>query len=420
MSEAVVIQTQPKPRLPREFEVLLDQKLNHNGKGRTHLIKELGSREKVLNLLGDAWIGQMKPSEIAKKYNVGYYQVYRFLKEVEPYRENIIAYIKAKSDEEFISPNNYDANPIIQEWIAKIRRSGHTSALSHVPIMRNVLGYPLTPKQKATGVKRYVKGFRCTPEKFDLEMAKKFVDAYLKQHKVKKLPQKLRLAIRHFLMVAKEISIPRGFGSQLGLSGEKDNYGKYRYVRFSEDQIEKIREFLKDDLEALTFFDWGIESLARASTIAKTKMTEFLEENGVVTTSLYETKTERPFQKFLILSIPHARETWEEIQQLGKGRLYLFFEDTKVTRYKIDQFLNKLSPRLKEAYKYAGVKDEYAYRKPFHVLRHAGAHLWLMRSNYDYGLVAEMGWEDITTLRQVYGGMPTEVLRSKIMEIGRR
>ena len=414
MSKVVGIQT--RPRLPHDFEVLLDQKLNHNGKGRTHLIKELGSREKVLNLLGDAWIGQMKPSEIAKKYNVGYYQVYRFLKEVEPYRENIIAYIKAKSDEEFISPNNYDANPIIQEWIAKIRRSGHTSALSHVPIMRNVLGYPLTPKQKATGVKRYVKGFRCTPEKFDLEMAKKFVDLYLKQHpNKKKLPYHIRRAIRHFLIVAKEINIPRGYGHIYGLSGEKSSYGEYRFVRLTEEQIEKVREILKDNLEALTFFDWGIESLARATTLCKTKM-NFVQEGDIVTTIMYESKTEKSFQKFLLLNIKHCRETWEEIKKLGKGRTYLFFEKEPNTN-DIKRFQSKMSKILKEAYRKAGVTEPYAYKKPFHFLRHTGAHLWLMRTSYDYGLVSELGWEDINTLRDCYGGLPLDILKRKIITL---
>ncbi len=390
-------------KLPKQFEEYVNSKLENGKKGRKHLVNQLGSMEKVLELLADAWIEQLDPKAICKKYAIGYYQFYRFLKDVEQYKEQIIAYINYIEE---VKPKNFRSYAIVQEWEAKIRRSGHLSQLNHIRTLERICQGKI------------IKSFRCSPNKFDLQKAQEFVDKYLKEYNVKKLPRHLRMAIRHFLMVARNINIPRGYGSLYGLSGEKDNFGIYRYVRFTDEQIEEIREYLKNknDLEALTFFDWGIESLARASTIAKTRMLDFQQEDGIVTIAMYETKTDRSFQKFLLLNIPHAKETWEEIKELGKNREYLFF-DKKPTKSMIKKFLQKLSPRLKEAYRYANVQHEYAYKKPFHVLRHAGAHLWLMRSNYDYGLVAEMGWEDINTLRQVYGGMPKEILRRKISQI---
>jgi len=117
--------TPVKKNLPRAFENLIKEKLESNGKGRKHLIAQLGSKEKVLELLNDIWRNRLSPKEIQRKYNVGYYQVYRFVKQVEPYKDAIIQYIDF--DE---TVRDFRSFPIVQKWEAKIRRSGHLSQLS--------------------------------------------------------------------------------------------------------------------------------------------------------------------------------------------------------------------------------------------------------------------------------------------------
>jgi len=411
MSETTQILKTPK--LPKEFVNYVNLKLE-NGKGkrgRPHIIAQLGSLEKTLELLKDAWINKIGLSKLAKKYKVSIPTLWRFINECKIFKEQIINYIRYIEE---IAPRNFKDFPIVKEWEKRIRRTGHLTQLHQISIMANVCGYRYHPQQKP-----YVKGFKCSPEKFDLEKAQEFVDLYLKQHpNKKKLPAHIRRAIRHFLMVAKKINIPRGFGDIYGLSGEKSSYGEYRFVRLTEEQIEKIRELLKDDLEALTFFDWGIESLARASTLCKTKM-NFIEEDDIVTTIMFESKTEQSFEKILLLNNEHCRETWKEIKKLGKNRKYLFF-DKEPNSNDIKKFLRKMSKKLKEAYKRAGVIEPYAYKKPFHFLRHTGAHLWLMRTDYDYGLVAELGWEDINTLRDFYGGLPKDVFKRKIRTLNQQ
>ena len=405
------------PQLPKAFISYVEKKMK-NGRGRPHLCKILGSMENILEFLKEAWIDRLSYEKLSKRYNVGLATISRFMEDVKKWRPQIEEYIIYTEE---VEPRDFREIDIIKKWEQRIRRTGHLSALKHIAVMRNVLGYPLTKRQKAQGVKRYVKGFKCHPRKFDLEKAQQFVDLYLQQNHKKKLPQHIRLAIRHFLMVAKNIHIPRGFGQAYGLGGEKDSYGKHRFVRLTEEQIEKVREILKDDLEALTFFDWGIESLARLTPLCLTKMT-FVRQGNVVTNVIFETKTKEKgrggvFQKYLLLNIKHCRETWEEIQKLGAGRTYLFF-DKKPNTSQLEKFKIKMSKKLKEAYRKAGVTEEYAYKKPFHFLRHTGAHLWLMRSNYDYGLVSELGWDDINTLRDCYGGLPPEILKAKILSIG--
>ena len=404
-TQTIQIQT---PQLPPEFINYINSKLENHKKGRKHVVQQLGSIDRVLELLADIWLNNLTPKELTKKYNIGYFQLYRLANDVNQWREQIIAYLKAGGEE----IKDLRQHPIIQEWAHKIRISGSLSQLRLIPILIGVLQG------------RYC-DFKCSPVKFDLQKAQEFAAKYFETHpNQKKLPRHIRMAIRHFLMVAKNINIPRGFGATYGLSGEKDNFGAYRYVYATQEQINKIREYLStpslNSLEALVFFDLGIESLARATTLAQTKISDFKQQGNIVTINMYESKTDRIFQKFLLLNIEHCKQTWENIQKLIKitnRNCYLFFNKTQISKAMIHQFLTQISPYLKAAYKHAGVTDEYAYFKPFHFLRHTGAHLWLMRTNYDYGLVAELGWEDINTLRQVYGGMPPQVLQAKIVTL---
>ena len=49
-----------------------------------------------------------------------------------------------------------------------------------------------------------------------------------------------------------------------------------------------------------------------------------------------------------------------------------------------------------------------------YVLRHLGAHYWLSKTNYNYGIIAEVGgWHTIDELKKSYGQIPPE----KILEI---
>lgn len=398
-------------KLPELFSTLVAEKLS--AKGRPGLVKQLGSMEKVLELCADAWINNCTSKELAKKYKTSYYPIYRFLDEALPCKCSVVEFIKATNS---IRPKDFHSYPSIANWEANIRRSGHMGQLGLVPVVEWILtaGKAQRRSQHKRGATWIVESYSCNPEKFDLTEAQKFIDAYILKYQKTEAPKQAIMAIRNFL-ASKGHPIPRGFGAQYGLSGEKVNYGKHKFVRMEEDQIEAARAYLKDDFEALTFLDWGIECLSRMETLTRSQM-DFREKNGKVSTQHFESKTDTTFPKYLLLNIPHCRETWIEIQTLGKGRKYLFFDQEPKDTH-IQGFVNAMSPRLKAAYKAAGVTDEYAYKKPFHFLRHTGAHLWLNRTGYDYGLVAEMGWEDLNTLRQCYGGLPPEILSQKIEKL---
>jgi len=404
-----------KIELPKEFEEYISKKLENGKKGRKHLVNQLGSMDRVLEFLADAWIEQLEPKALCKKYGIGYYQFYRFLKDVEQYKEQIIAYINYIEE---VKPKNFRSYAIVQEWEAKIRRSGHLSSLRHIPVMANVLGFPLTnPKQK-----RYVKGFRCSPDKFDLQKAQEFIDLYLKQHPNKtKLPRNIIMAIRHFLMVAKNVHIPRGFGAQYGLSGEKTSYGKYAHIRLSEEQIRQIREILENDPKAKELgydiaFEVGIQTCSRAFAIASIQISMIQKVENLYIIKVFEPKVKANDEhlgkvgKYWTKYI--SKGLYERIQEYIKEhpkRALLFVDEYGIKA--VNEWLNGFRKYMKEVYRKIGITEQYFYSHPIHALRHAGAIRLLELTDWNYELVARLGgWTNAQTLRDCYGAMPEEVV----------
>jgi len=337
-------------------------------------------------------------TEIARFLHISERTVYRALEEKpEDYKPDVL---------QFVLPTDLEACDSIKNWREGIRRSGSLSTMTKVPLLIKAFEGKVLPNWK------------CHPDRFDLDKAKEFVSVYLEQFKVKKLPPKLRLSIRSFL-ASKNIAIPRGMGSQFGLGGEKESYGKYAHIKLTDAQIDQAQEILKDDPETRRFFNYGIESCARSQTIAKTEISKIdVEENGLIAIRVYETKTEKPWTKYLLTTkYPHAMKTWQDIQAYMKenpDRRFLFLD--KESDY--EAFAERICKKLKELYQALGMTDPYFYKKPVHSLRHIGAQLWLRRTKRDYGFVAEVGgWKTIDVLKDCYGGLTPEDMLEKLKEL---
>jgi len=343
----------------------------------------------------EAWT----PTEIARYLKMGRASVYRIIEEMpKDYKPEILDYTL---------PTDLENCESIQNWRSMIKASGHLSTLTRVP--------PIIKICKG----EIAKGFKCHPDRFDLEKAKQFVSIYLEEHKdKKKLSHQLRLGIRSFF-ASKNIAIPRGFGQQLGLGGEKESFGKYGHIKLSDDQIDQIRDFLSDDPETLLFFDAGIEWCTRAETIARTEISKIERVDGLVQIRVYESKTDKTWMKYLLTTkYPHAKETADELEAYMKEhsdrKPYLFLDREEDS----DKFQARMCQKLREAYEAIGLNDPYFYKRPIHSLRHIGAHLWLRRTNWDYVLVAKIGgWDDVQTLIDCYGEMTADVVLQKIMEL---
>ncbi|MFZ7138787.1 MAG: hypothetical protein ACOWW1_10280 [archaeon] len=402
-------------QLPEDFISYIEKMTTKKGHRKSFLALSENPLELTLEICEKAYIKNKTPRQIAthltKKLNtkVSYVTIFRFLQKIETWRNQIADYLLIVKPNVIISAR---VHPLFVDWENKIRRSGHLSVLCHLSPMANILEGKIIPD------------FKCRPEKFDLNEAQRFVTLWLKANPdKKKVKYGLRMAIRHFLQVAREINIPRGFGGVYGLSGEKQSYGKYAHVKMTDSQIDTVRKFFitKNDLFMLTFFDYAIESGARYTALVLTETSKATESESGIYTRVYESKTNRHWTKYILKKFHHgtqANETLSAWIQKRKqaGKRFFFTDNDKHSH--VWALSKEITTKLRDAYKHAGITEKYVYKKPVHALRHASAQLWLKRTNYDYGLVAKVcGWDDVQTLINCYGELTAETLEKKLASI---
>lgn len=103
-------------------------------------------------------------------------------------------------------------------------------------------------------------------------------------------------------------------------------------------------------------------------------------------------------------------DTQKSLELLKSRKCDRIFEST-LPEY---SFRLKIHKELSENYSHLGKNDSYFQHHPSHALRHSGAHYWLSKTNYNYGIIAEVGgWHTIDELKKSYGQIPPE----KILEI---
>ncbi|NIP61985.1 MAG: helix-turn-helix domain-containing protein [Nitrosopumilaceae archaeon] len=196
------------------------------------------------------------------------------------------------------------------------------------------------------------------------------------------------------------------------------NHGKYADIRFSEDELEKADSFIKErwglDSDVYRWFWIGIESCARFEALYSMNLdyTKHVSQKTGSTTYImtaYESKTKQirggKWYKYI------TRKDTQSSIDLARKRGLSFIHESNMDRR---NFISYISRSLREIYRHLGRFGDYFYNKPTHVLRHVGAHYWLAKKSYNYGLVAEIGgWHTIDELKKSYGQIPPE----KILEI---
>jgi hypothetical protein len=123
----------------------------------------------------------------------------------------------------------------------------------------------------------------------------------------------------------------------------------------------------------------------------------------------FETKTEHirggKWKKFIT-----RKDTQTSIDLLRSRDCNTIFE-SNLSKLK---FIKDIHEKLFLIYKHLGKTDSYFSSHPTHVLRHIGAHYWLSKTNYNYGIISEVGgWNTIDELKKSYGQIPPE----KILEM---
>jgi hypothetical protein len=222
------------------------------------------------------------------------------------------------------------------------------------------------------------------PERLTLEDGKDFI------YEVKKRGLKSRqwrLVLRNFLK-SKGMVI-----DQSDISGELENdAGQYANLYAPLEKLHQILEWLKArNIEAYKACKFGFKTASRL-TATLTADAQFLNPDEH-TLTVFEKSVMHRDKKQVFKVIPS--DLWDELPKQGK-----MFNITETE-------LNEL---LREAYK--EIIPEIADRipMPFHFWRHMFAQHMLRLTNWNYGLVSELGNWNPDTLKKYYGKIPHDVV----------
>ncbi len=202
------------------------------------------------------------------------------------------------------------------------------------------------------------------------------------------------------------------------MSQKVPNHGKYADIRLSDKDLEKADQFIKEkwglDSDIYRWFWIGIESCARASALYTMTLDyekHVNEKTGKTTYIMiaYESKTKdvRGGKWYKYITRPDTQKSIDLLKQRGGTRIY----ESQKPEY---EFFKEIAAQLVLVYKHLEKTNSYFLKHQTHVLRHIGAHYWLSKKDYNYGLVSEIGgWNTMDELKKSYGLIPPE----KILEI---
>jgi len=207
----------------------------------------------------------------------------------------------------------------------------------------------------------------------------------------------------------------RGVG---GIMSQKvPNHAKYADKRLTDEELERADMFIKEkwglDSDVYRWFWIGIETCARFSALYAMNLDYTIhvsQKSGKMTyiMTAHEKKTKyiKNGKWFKYITRPDTQRSIDLLKSRGGKRIYESGQFYSC-------FAAKISASMKEIYTFLG-KTEYFDSHPTHALRHIGAHYWLAKKDYNYGLVAMIGgWNTIDELRRSYGEMPPE----KVLEM---
>ena len=136
---------------------------------------------------------------------------------------------------------------------------------------------------------------------------------------------------------------------------------------------------------------------------------------------LLEYKTKKSYPKFIfdeeIVSelesyVEHRRKNNFEYLFWDKNVKFTFENYTYIVKHQV-----KLSNEiLKDVFYNIGCVGDLFKHRANYALRHVGVQHWLELTKYNFDLVAEMGWEDMNTLRQWYGRRTKTSFENQILQ----
>ncbi len=304
------------------------------------------------------------------------------------------------------------------------------------------------------------KGFRIHPDEWNgLDTARTIRDLYYEKNGRQKLSHYQKGYLRTWLANAYGFSLEENATKlrKMGIDGDKDK-AKRASLHIDDAVYQKIKRILKKEdytrylkfgfshgtfcrpssryivrLDQLAFYYRTIqyvqvngEMISNKNVVLalqdKYKVTQYTHRAAAVNQFL-EYKTDDSFQKF-IFDEEVARDLEEYVNQRRKdGYKYLFWDDNS-TVFEFENYdavvKNEVVKDLRvfqDAFRRVGLKPDSPKFDANYWIRHFGVQKWLQQTNYNYGLIAKMGWREINTLIDFYGQRTPEFFAKEVGDI---
>ena len=368
----------------------------------------------------------LKPAEIAKTLGLSRKTIYNYIAKLSKTGKIIRLksghfFLPKSDDQEFYTFNKHHkitSDPLVSEWMDDLltRKQGmpiktwkyRLRCLETVCNTCKVIPYDLIISNKKT-------------EKIMRSFAKHFQNGEMVCSNIGKKNQGMNTTVYSKVQAIRDFCSFYDITWRKGISGvmsqKVPQHGKYADIRFTQEEFEEADLFIKEkwglDSDIFRWFWIGVESCARFGALynMKNDWTEIRTKSGgkVFLMSVIESKTDTirggKWTKFIA-----RHDTQKSLELLKSRKCDSIFEST-LPEY---TFRLKIHKELSEIYSHLGKNDSYFQHHSSHALRHLGAHYWLSKTNYNYGIIAEVGgWHTIDELKKSYGQIPPE----KILEV---
>ena len=368
----------------------------------------------------------LKPAEIAKSLGLCKKTVYNYISKLSKTGKVIRLqsgrFFLPKSDEqefrEFNKNHEVTSDPLVSEWMDDLltRKQGmplkswkiRLRSLETVCNTCKVTPYDLTISHKKT-------------EKIMRSFAKCFQKGEIVCSKHGSKPQGMNTTVYTKVQGVRDFCSFYDISWRKGVSGvmsqKVPHHGKYADIRFTDEEFVAADKFIKEkwglDSDIYRWFWIGVESCARFGALYNMENNYTIQKTTagklVYIMTVHETKTDHirggKWTKYI------TREDTQKSIDLLRARGISKIYESDDSKYK---FKNEINEKLSQIYKHLGKNAEYFLHHSTHVLRHIGAHYWLSKTNYNYGIISEVGgWNTIDELKKSYGQIPPE----KILEI---
>ncbi len=196
------------------------------------------------------------------------------------------------------------------------------------------------------------------------------------------------------------------------MSQKVPGHGKYADIRFTDEEFDTADKYIKEqwglDSDIYRWFWIGVETCARLNALynmSNQYTKHHTPSNKIIyVMTAYETKTQhiRGGRWTKYITRKDTQRSIDLIKSRGSDRIH----ESNLPKHR---FQNAMNEKLIQIYSYLGKTHKYYSLHATHVLRHLGAHYWLSKTNYNYGIISEVGgWNTIDELKKSYGQIPPE------------